>query len=239
LEKPAEKKAAVGNTSTESTATTTPSTANTDTSGAGKPLSKEDRMEQSRRLLNTLKLKPISKQSSGMSRPSSGASQPSSGREGGESELLDPIFKGLTMDMQQIAQKPTEKLPERDPVASETETQQTPSPGLPKTTASPILREPERKPKLSIKTVPMKLGPKLGRQILVQNDKGVDCATAIRTLEVTCRANYLRQQEASQRFHVRRGQARKNLRIKRWRKLFKFSFLETVKKINRMRDQGW
>ncbi|CRG91401.1 hypothetical protein PISL3812_08449 [Talaromyces islandicus] len=235
-EKPAEKEAAATSNSADTTSTT--AAPNTETSRADQPLSEAAaRKLQSKRLLDNLKLKPAPKQSSRTSRPSSGVSQPLSSAVSGENELSESMHV-LESSMQQIAQKPIEKAPVRDPVAPTTESP-TPSPEPSKTTAPQTLREPERKSRPTIKTVPMKLGPKLGRQIMVQNDKGVDCATAIRTLEMTCRSNHLRKQEASQRFHVRRGQARKNLRIQRWRKLFKFSFLETVKRIDRMRDQGW
>ncbi|KAH8703688.1 hypothetical protein BGW36DRAFT_369766, partial [Talaromyces proteolyticus] len=91
----------------------------------------------------------------------------------------------------------------------------------------------------TIKPVSLKLGPKLGRQVIVQNDRGIDCASAIRMLEISCSANQLRKQERAQKFHVRRGQLRKDIRRERWRRLFKFSFTETAKKIQRMRDQGW
>ncbi|EED18526.1 conserved hypothetical protein [Talaromyces stipitatus ATCC 10500] len=89
------------------------------------------------------------------------------------------------------------------------------------------------------RTVPMKLGTKLGRQVFVSNDRGVDVAAAIRMVQINCAVNGVRRQANLQKFHVRRGQRRKDLRSQRWRKLFKFSFDETVKKIQRMRDQGW
>jgi small subunit ribosomal protein MRP21 len=90
-----------------------------------------------------------------------------------------------------------------------------------------------------LKPIAMKLGTKLGRQILVQNEKGIDCAGAIRSLQIQCNVNGVRRQANLQKFHVRRGQMRKDLKSQRWRRLFKFSFEETVKKIQRMRDQGW
>lgn len=89
------------------------------------------------------------------------------------------------------------------------------------------------------RTTPMKLGTKLGRQVLVSADRGTDVAAAIRLVQMNCAANGIRRQAALQKFHVRRGQRRKDLKSQRWRKLFKFSFDETVKKIQRMRDQGW
>jgi hypothetical protein len=89
------------------------------------------------------------------------------------------------------------------------------------------------------RTTPMKLGTKLGRQIQVSADRGIDVAGAIRLVQINCAVNGIRRQAALQKFHVRRGQRRKDLKSQRWRKLFKFSFDETVKKIQRMRDQGW
>ncbi|KAE8353664.1 hypothetical protein BDV28DRAFT_132652 [Aspergillus coremiiformis] len=90
-----------------------------------------------------------------------------------------------------------------------------------------------------VRRVELKLGPTLGRQVHVEPERGQDVATALRKLQSTCTANRIRQQSALQRFHVRRGQVRKNMKIARWRKLFKFSFRETVKRIQKMRSQGW
>lgn len=97
--------------------------------------------------------------------------------------------------------------------------------------------EPPSTPRF--RTTPMKLGTKLGRQVLVSADRGTDVAAAIRLVQINCAVNGIRRQAALQKFHVRRGQRRKDLKSQRWRKLFKFSFDETVKKIQRMRDQGW
>ena len=87
--------------------------------------------------------------------------------------------------------------------------------------------------------VELKLGPTLGRQVHVEPERGRDLAAAIRILGSTCKSNQVKQQATRQKFHVRRGQMRKELRRQRWRKLFKFSFQETVKKIQRMQAQGW
>lgn len=90
-----------------------------------------------------------------------------------------------------------------------------------------------------IRRVELKLGPELGRQVNVEPDRGVDVAAAIRNLQISCTVNRVRAQANAQRFHVRRGQRRKDIRRERWRKLFKFSFDRTVAKIQRMRAQGW
>lgn len=93
--------------------------------------------------------------------------------------------------------------------------------------------------KQPLRRVELKLGPTLGRQVHVEPEKGVDLTTALRVLQGNITTNKLRAQWHAQKFHVRRGQMRKNLRMERWRKLFKFSFKETVNKIQRMRAQGW
>lgn len=92
---------------------------------------------------------------------------------------------------------------------------------------------------LASRKTELKLGPTLGRQVHVEPEKGVDLGAAIRILEVTCSANKIKYQATSQRFHVRKGMKRKELKRSRWRRLFKFSFGETVKKIQRMQAQGW
>ncbi|KAJ5569799.1 uncharacterized protein N7459_009229 [Penicillium hispanicum] len=94
-------------------------------------------------------------------------------------------------------------------------------------------------PQLASRKLELKLGPTLGRQVHVEPERGVDLAAAIRSLQVTCSTNKIKQQANQQRFHVRKGAVRKQLRRERWRKLFRFSFQETVKKIQRMQAQGW
>ncbi|KAL4913263.1 hypothetical protein BDW62DRAFT_192881 [Aspergillus aurantiobrunneus] len=96
----------------------------------------------------------------------------------------------------------------------------------------PSLRQERRK-------VGIKLGSKLGRQITVAPERGRDLETALKRLAGVLTENNVKHQANEQKFHVRKGQLRKNLRIKRWRKLFKYSFTHTVNKIQRMRKQGW
>lgn len=90
-----------------------------------------------------------------------------------------------------------------------------------------------------VRRIDLKLGTKLGRQVTVDPSRGVDVAGALRILQMQLSANGVRRQAAQQKFHVRRGQVRKDLRRERWRKLFKMSFNHTVRKIQRMRAQGW
>jgi hypothetical protein len=62
---------------------------------------------------------------------------------------------------------------------------------------------------------------------------------ALKRLSGILKENNVKYQYLDQKYHVRRGQMRKNLRIRRWRKLFAYSFAHTVGKIQRMRAQGW
>ena len=92
---------------------------------------------------------------------------------------------------------------------------------------------------LASRKLELKLGPTLGRQVHVEPEHGVDLPTAIRQLEITCSMNKIKANSHEQKFHKRKGAVRKELRRTRWRKLFRFSFQETVKKIQRMQAQGW
>jgi ribosomal protein S21 len=90
-----------------------------------------------------------------------------------------------------------------------------------------------------VRKVEMKLGPTLGRQAHVEPERGFDLASALRRLQGTISQNKIRQEAAAQRFHVRKGMVRKQKKMARWKKLFKFSFQGTVQKIQRMQAQGW
>lgn len=95
----------------------------------------------------------------------------------------------------------------------------------------------ERAPK--VPRVEFKLGPELGRQVIVEPERGIDLNGALRQLNMSLSANRVRSQKSQQKFHIRRGQMRKNLKSSRWRRLFKFSFAQTVAKVQRMKAQGW
>ena len=92
---------------------------------------------------------------------------------------------------------------------------------------------------LASRKLELKLGPTLGRQVHVEPERGLDLPAAIRQLEITCSTNKIKSDAHEQKFHKRKGALRKELRRTRWRKLFRFSFQETVKKIQRMQAQGW
>lgn len=83
----------------------------------------------------------------------------------------------------------------------------------------------------------LRLKPTLGRTVDVSG--GFDVTRAFRTLEALCARNKVKYDLNKQRFHVRRGQMRKNLKMQRWRKLFKQGFLAECERVRRMRKQGW
>ncbi|CAI7670330.1 unnamed protein product [Penicillium palitans] len=91
---------------------------------------------------------------------------------------------------------------------------------------------------LPARKVELKLGPTLGRQAHVEPERGTDLGGALRKLQVTLSQNRVRADAHEQRFHVRKGMVRKQKKMERWKKLFKFSFQGTVKKIQRMQAQG-
>ena len=87
-----------------------------------------------------------------------------------------------------------------------------------------------------IKT-PLRLKPSLGRQMEVT--RTFDLTRAFRALEGLCARNSVKRDLNTQKFHVRRGQKKKNLRIDRWRKMFMDGFLAECATVRRMRKQGW
>ncbi|EEP77321.1 predicted protein [Uncinocarpus reesii 1704] len=95
-----------------------------------------------------------------------------------------------------------------------------------------------RKPRMSSQ-VELRLTPSLGRTVSVDHIRGFDVAKAFVHMEARCSANKVRQDEKAQRFHVRRGQRRKELRMERWRKTFKFAFQHTVNRCLALTRQGW
>jgi small subunit ribosomal protein MRP21 len=86
---------------------------------------------------------------------------------------------------------------------------------------------------------PMKLGPTLGRTVYVDNQRGFDVARAFRTMDIQIGRNQVRKEFARQKFHERPGKKRKRLHSERWRKRFKIGFKATVKRVLKMRKQGW
>ena len=81
--------------------------------------------------------------------------------------------------------------------------------------------------------------PSIGRTIEVNQEKGGDFGRALRSLEILCNVNRVRQDLMRQRFHERPGLKKKRLKSERWRKLFRDSFRATVGRVQEMRRKGW
>ncbi|RMZ81828.1 hypothetical protein DV738_g2111, partial [Chaetothyriales sp. CBS 135597] len=85
----------------------------------------------------------------------------------------------------------------------------------------------------------LRLKPSLGRTVEASVGQGGDLTRIFRSLEALCKRNNVSYDFNKQRFHVRRGQRRKDVRSQRWRKQFSAGFLEECRRIRRMRAQGW
>ncbi|EXJ90562.1 hypothetical protein A1O1_03665 [Capronia coronata CBS 617.96] len=85
-------------------------------------------------------------------------------------------------------------------------------------------------------SISLRLKPSLGRTIDGLNG---DPSKGFRLLERKCSDNRIKQDARKQLFHVRRGQARKDIRRVRWRKLFLEGFIAECGRVRRMRKQGW
>lgn len=83
----------------------------------------------------------------------------------------------------------------------------------------------------------LNLGPRLGRSIPVRGRDSLK--EAVSNLGKRVANNRVRQDVSAQRFHVRRGQLKKDLKSQRWRRLFKKSFQATVDRCEKLRRQGW
>lgn len=81
--------------------------------------------------------------------------------------------------------------------------------------------------------------PSVGRTIEIDQDRGINFGSALRTLEIQCNVNRVRQDLSKQRFHERAGLKKKRLKSERWRKLFRDSFRATVGRVKEMRRKGW
>ncbi|KAL9577124.1 MAG: hypothetical protein Q9212_006573, partial [Teloschistes hypoglaucus] len=80
--------------------------------------------------------------------------------------------------------------------------------------------------------------PSLGRTVDVVPERGLDLGRAIRSLEIECSVNRVRDDRARQRFHERGGLKRKRLKSLRWRRNFKQGFKAVVAKVKAMRRKG-
>ncbi|EEH44164.1 uncharacterized protein PADG_00453 [Paracoccidioides brasiliensis Pb18] len=93
--------------------------------------------------------------------------------------------------------------------------------------------------KSRVPTINLRLGPELGRSVSVDPNAGIDVAAAFQMMETRVRRNRVKSMMMKQRFHVRRGQLKKELRRERWRRLFKMSFQHTLRRCEQLRKQGW
>ena len=99
------------------------------------------------------------------------------------------------------------------------------------------LENTQRLPKRAKRTVRSR--PAVGRTIEVNPDRGMDVGRALKSLDIACAVNKVRQDQSRQRFHERPGMKRKRLESERWRKMFKESFRATVMRVKEMRRKGW
>ncbi|KIV84797.1 hypothetical protein PV11_00554 [Exophiala sideris] len=85
-------------------------------------------------------------------------------------------------------------------------------------------------------SIALRLRPTLGRTV-----GGVyrDVGGAFRQLERKCANNRIKKDARDQLFHVRKGQAKKDIGRWRWRQLFRDGFVAECDRIRRMRKQGW
>lgn len=91
----------------------------------------------------------------------------------------------------------------------------------------------------SLEGIHLRLTPMLGRTIAVGEANTTDLQSTFRALEFRCAQNSVKTDSMKQRTHVRKGQKRKQLKVTRWRALFKEGFIREVARIRRMKAQGW
>ncbi|KAI1627763.1 hypothetical protein EDD37DRAFT_274791 [Exophiala viscosa] len=84
-------------------------------------------------------------------------------------------------------------------------------------------------------SIALRLRPTLGRTVGQFRDVG----GAFRALERKCANNHIKKDARDQLFHVRRGQAKKDIRRWRWRQMFRDGFVAECDRIRKMRKQGW
>jgi small subunit ribosomal protein MRP21 len=83
----------------------------------------------------------------------------------------------------------------------------------------------------------IRLSTSLGKTVEVAGY--TDVTRAFQRMEGIVRRNQVKKDTLSQKFHIRRGQLRKNKRIVRWRARFKEGFVAECARIQRMKKQGW
>ncbi|KAI9720204.1 MAG: hypothetical protein M1812_003022 [Candelaria pacifica] len=103
--------------------------------------------------------------------------------------------------------------------------------------SSDLLRSNEPPPPPPVPT--LRLGPSTGRSVQIDNSRGMDLGKGLKTLDLNCARNNVRNDFNRQRFHERGGLKRKRLHSVRWRKRFKLGFKAVVQKVADMRRKGW
>lgn len=92
----------------------------------------------------------------------------------------------------------------------------------------------------ALEAVHLRLKPTLGRSVRVGGTTaGLDLHGAFKVLGSKLSRNHVLQDATAQRFHVRKGKRRKDLKRLRWRETFKKGFIYEVGRVKRMRRQGW
>nr|OQO19776.1 hypothetical protein B0A51_13459 [Rachicladosporium sp. CCFEE 5018] len=113
-------------------------------------------------------------------------------------------------------------------------------PGQAPTSRSSLVSSALRSPLPPVPTTPpLKLDAAIGRKVYVNKEKGFDVAKAFRSMEINVARNGVKRDFNRQRFHERGGVKRKTLKSERWRKNFKEGFRAVVRRVLRMRGQGW
>ncbi|KAK5957054.1 hypothetical protein OHC33_001423 [Knufia fluminis] len=94
---------------------------------------------------------------------------------------------------------------------------------------------------IKVPELALRLKPTLGRTVEVNDERSFDLTRAFVSLEakINGRGNSVRKDERNQKYHVRRGQARKIKKRERWRVLFKEGFLGECERVRKMIRQGW
>ncbi|OQO02476.1 hypothetical protein B0A48_12003 [Cryoendolithus antarcticus] len=115
-----------------------------------------------------------------------------------------------------------------------------PPPGQAPTSRSSAVSSALRSPLPPVPTTPpLKLDAAIGRKVYVNKEKGFDVAKAFRSMEINVARNGVKRDFNRQRFHERGGVKRKRLKSERWRKNFREGFRAVVRRVLRMRGQGW
>ena len=85
----------------------------------------------------------------------------------------------------------------------------------------------------------LRLTPTLGKSISINPTFDLTRAFLALETKVNKNGNRVKLDERNQKFHVRKGQAKKIKRRERWRELFKQGYLAEVGRVRRMIRQGW